>query len=255
MERLNQLCGIAIGLIVVTICGACNQTTHSTPPKPERTQTQADIAAEYTDPIKTFRTFLEATKLNDRNAAIACWYIVGGNESGALDGVVGIWVAFHRLNDAVRKLEDDGSQFIRDDCTDEALGRTLARLANSSFKIDGDTAVLTIKWAEDDGYPNDAFFYGEPIHFRRIGAAWKIDANAMCGGGIDTSTPGSWVLAFKRQEMMLDNIATEIEAEKLKTADQVAKAIEARLSQLVKDYCEQKHGQKAANKTVNPSGG
>lgn len=54
--------------------------------------------AGYSDPIKTYQSYLEAIKRDDLAAAMACCTIADNNKSGSLDVLVGMWVAFHHFN-------------------------------------------------------------------------------------------------------------------------------------------------------------
>ena len=72
--------------------------------------------------------------------------------------------------------DNDENPYLRADCTDKALDRTISRLAGSKYKIEGDRANVTIKWEEDDGYPNQAFFFSDENRiFRKINGLWKLD--------------------------------------------------------------------------------
>ena len=89
-----------------------------------------------------------------------------------------MWVACHRFNMAIAKAGLDGRQFgegfVRSDCTDAAIDRTLARLEQSEVTVEGDTATLKIRWDKDDGSPNPVFSYGGTIPFRK-NDTWMAD--------------------------------------------------------------------------------
>ena len=54
-------------------------------------------------PTEVYRSYLNAVKKNDLAAAKNCWSISGDDTCGALDVVVGMWVASHRFNAAISK--------------------------------------------------------------------------------------------------------------------------------------------------------
>jgi hypothetical protein len=189
-------------------------------------------------PIEVYRSYLNAVKKNDLPAAKSCWSMSGDDTCGALDVVVGMWVASHRVNAAISKAGLDGKQFgdwfARKDCTDEAIDRTLARLERSTFTVKGDTAQLKIRWDKNDGYPNSVFCYGhEPILFRKVPGGWKIDANAICGiKNPKDFFAGTWGEAFRTHMIMANEVTAGLESGKLKTATDVAKALEKHIGSL-----------------------
>ena len=205
--------------------------------KPKSALPSAEIAngnhaAVDSAPLEVWRTYMNAVKKNDRVAARQCWCISGNDSGGALDVIAGMWVAYHRLNAALVKLGKDGEEFVRDDCTDEAIDRTLARLKDSQVKIASDTATLTIRWAKNDGYPHPAFWYGEPVLFRKVAAGWRIDALAMCGLSKPEEFFPNGGGAFRDGMAMTDEIASGLESGKLKSAGDVVRAMEKHVGSL-----------------------
>ncbi len=102
------------------------------------------------------------------------------------------WAILHEWNENI----------FRDDCTDEAIDRTLARLKTAREKITKETAALTVKWAEDEPLEKPVFHFTaeEPIaEFRKVKGEWKIDANAETGleKPADFFQKGSWGRAFR----------------------------------------------------------
>jgi hypothetical protein len=207
-------------------------TPHSCLAATNDAPTKKKPAADYSDPRETFRTYLRAVKKSDLAAAKGCWTISDGNKSGALDTIVGTWVTFHRFNNIMLlKFKEAGKPFARDDCTDDAIDRTLSRLPNSTFEIKGQTAELAIKWEKDDGYPNPVFCFGKGIQFRRVKEEWKIDGNARTGldDPSDFFAPGGWGCAFRDQMNVTNEVIEEIDSGKLKTAEQVKEAMQQKL--------------------------
>ena len=227
-------------LIVVLVATLAH--TQETPSHPADMPVEAtgksETASSTPTPTEVYRAYLNAVKKNDLEAAIGCWTITGDDTCGALNVVVGMWVAFHRFNAAISNAGLDAQQFgdgfAREDCTDEAIDRTLTRLKESTFAISGDTAKLTIRWDEDDGYPNEVFCFGhDPISFRKLPAGWKIDANVMC----DLEKPqdffaSTWGEAFRSQMTMANEDAAGLESGTLKTATDVVQVFEKHIGSL-----------------------
>jgi hypothetical protein len=215
---------------------------------------EAHSVADYSDPIKTYKTFLEAIKRDDLAAAKACCTISDDNRTGSLDVLVGMWVTFHHFNKvALLKFKDQTSQYLRDgadneenpylrgDCTDKALDRTISRLAGSKYKIDGDRANVTIKWNKGDGYPNQTFFYAhEDLTFRKIKGYWKFEIMPQADPEmlVDFLKPGSWGSAFRDGMNLLNAAIEDIESGKLKTWQQVTEELETKGEVLARKWAE-----------------
>jgi len=227
--------------------------------------------ADYSDPIKTYRTFLEAIKRDDLEAAKACCAIPDNNKSGALDVLVGMWVTFHRFNNvALLKFKDDvgpyltddgtekkDSPYLRTDCTDQALDRTISRLSGSKFKIEGDKAKLTVKWEKNDGYPNPAFFFSnEDETFRKIDGQWKLDFGPSDNSGKpeDLFKPGSWECAFRDGMNLMNAVIEEIESGKLKTWKQVTEQLEERTEVLGRKWAQDHEAEEHQDLKIKPAG-
>jgi len=225
--------------------------------KGEVPKEQSHSVADYSNPIKTYQTFLEAIKRDDVAAAKACCTIADDNRSGSLDVLVGMWVTFHHFNkiamlyfreDASKYLKDgadhEENPYLRGDCTDKALERTISRLADSKVKIKDDEAEITIKWEKDDGYPNQAFFYSnDKITYRRIDGIWKIDIYSNDGTDklSEIFEPGSWGCIFRDSMNMLNAVIMDIELGRLKTWQQVTEELEIKTKVLEKKWTEDHH--------------
>lgn len=208
------------------------------PPGQEPTPAAGKQGMDTPTPVDVYRSYLNAVKKNDLAGAKACWWLPG-DDTSALDVIAGMWIAFHRFNSALDKAGIDrrqfGNEFARDDCTDAAINRTLARLGHSEATVTGKTAQLVIRWDEDDGYPNPAFCFSDaPISFRRTEHGWRIDALAACG--IDNSeeffTKGTWGAMFRSQTKVMNEIAFGVESGKLKSATDVVHALEKHVGSL-----------------------
>lgn len=131
--------------------------------------------------------------------------------------------------------------YLRADCTDAALDRTISRLAGSQFKIEGARAKLPIQWKEDDGYPNVAFGYSdEDLIFRRIKGHWKWDILPEAGPEelVSLFKPGAWGCAFRDGMTLLNGAIEDIESGKLKIWQQVAEELGKRSKELEKKWAE-----------------
>jgi hypothetical protein len=195
-------------------------------------------AAEYADPKATYRTFIETVRQFDRKAAKQCWVIDDDNKSGALDIIVGLSISLRQINQVTEKkfgaegLEKILKGWLRDDLTDAALDLTKTRLVDAEVNIVGDTAVLKIKWREDDGVPNPAFWFGkEPIRFRKVGGNWKIDANKMTGPKYGADT---WVRVYRDPVAIMNEAIEGMEKGKLKTAKELGEFIDGKVAAMIK---------------------
>jgi len=206
--------------------------------------------ADYSTPQKTYATYLRAIQANDLQLATKCWGFSGGNASDALDVIVGHWVLAHHLNQAAQLrfgaegwavLQEWNGNLFRDDCTDEALQRTLARLKGAQVVLKGDTASLIVKWGEDEPLKKPVFgFTGDdPLaSFRKVEGAWKIDANAETGleRPADFFKPGTWGPMLRDIQAIERQLITEIEKGKLRTAEGTIAAFETKLDALNDKY-------------------
>jgi len=189
-------------------------------------------------PVDVYRSYLNAIKKNSLVEARACWWLPG-EDTAALDTIAGMWVAFHRFNTAIDKAgiegEKFGGGFVRDDCTDAAINRTLERLEHSKVTVNGDTAKLVVRWDKDDGYPNPVFWFGDdPIPFRRTEQGWRIDALAVCGieKPEELLAEGRWGVMFRSQTKMMNDVASGLELGRLKSAMDATRALEKHVGSL-----------------------
>ena len=189
-------------------------------------------------PVDVYRSYLNAIKRNDLRGAKACWWLPG-DDTSTLDVIAGMWVASHRFNAAIEEAGVDqrlvGNNFTRDDCTDAAIDRTLARLEHSEVIVTGNTAKLLVRWDDDDGYPNPVFWFGDgPIPFRRTEHGWHLDALAICGieKSEDFFTGGGWGSTFRLQTEMMNEVAFGLESGNLKSAMDVVHALEKHVGSL-----------------------
>jgi len=197
--------------------------------------------AEYSDPKKTYETYLRAIKANDLDAAKKCWSIVDNDPAGVLDVVAGLWVAAHRLGEVARHklgprgwavLQEWNDIVCRSDCTDEAIGRTLRRLKDAKVETAGNKATLTIEWAKDEPHEKPVFGYAgdHPVaHFRRVKGQWKLDAGPETG--LEQSAdfldpPDTWG-PFRGQIEATRLIIADLEKGKLRSDEETIAAFEA----------------------------
>ena len=116
IANVNQFYSKAVALTLALITGT---SVLSVQLKAENEQSavsgaNAQPIADYSDPIKTYQSFLEAIKRDDLVAAKACCTILDDNKSGSLDVLVGMWVTFHHFNKvALLNFKEEASQYLR----------------------------------------------------------------------------------------------------------------------------------------------
>ncbi len=168
------------------------------------------------------------------DAAKKCWFVTDNDPAHALDVIVGVWVTSHRLSDiARRKLGNRGWAVLQEwndivcryDCTDEAIGRTLERLKNAEVATTGETATLTIKWADDEPLEKPVFGFSgdDPVaRFRRVQGHWKIDAGLTRSS--DFFEQGTWGQKLKAQIKVTEQITERLEKGELRTDEETIAA-------------------------------
>ena len=221
-------------LLLVPAVARSEEPTKSRPVAPNAASDEKRPTSAATA-VDIYRRFLNAVKKNDLAGAKSCWRITGKNASGALDVVAGIWVSLHRFNVAMGKLDKDAQQFVRADCTDAAIDRTLACLDHSQLVVTNITAKLTIQWAKDDGYPDPAFFFGEPIDFRNTDTGWKLDAGEITDDGKVALGDDSLIESGSHlmvSGQMIDEIVAGVDSGEIKTAGDVVRRAEQRVGNL-----------------------
>lgn len=210
----------------------------------------SEYAADFSTPKKTFLTFLRTVKQNDLEAAKACWHFSGDTSEAILDILVGMFVVHHQFNALViAKFQKEGTRFVRGDCTDAAIDRTIERVADSASAVtmSRDRAELLITWQEDDGYPVEVFWYdpGKPIVFRSVNKKWKLDMHVMgdltgeeslamfddpCGiGGL---------MSFEK--LLREALIQELEADRISTPEELVQAWKQKAKELAQSFdCEE----------------
>jgi len=261
--RFADIFRLTVSCVLALSIGGLVSPLRAEPGRVATAGEKSHSTADLSDPIKTYRTYLEAIKRDDLAAAKACCTISDDDKAGSLDVYVGVWVTFHHFNKvALEHFKDDvrpylevggadpkENPYLRRDCTDKALELTISRLPGSKFRIKGDKAWLTIAWDKDDGSPNDVFCYQhEALLFRKIHGLWKVDFMPEDARPEDLAAefkPGSWGRAFRDGRDILDAVIKEIEAGKLKTWKQVTGDLEKRLKvferEWIKDHDDTQH--------------
>jgi hypothetical protein len=209
-----------------------------------------DEKHDFSDPKKTFDTYLQAIKGNDLKTAKVCYTISDNNASGALDVTVGLWIAFHRLGEAARnklgargwaELQEWNGNIARADCTSEALDRTRARLKDAVVTVTKDTAKLTVRWGPKEPFEEPVFHFSgeEPIaEFHRVKGAWKLDFQAETGleKPADFFKPGSWGPMMRDQIQIVEQVIANLQNGKLTSAEQTIAELEQRFEALASKY-------------------
>jgi hypothetical protein len=200
-------------------------------------------AAEYANPRATYRTYIEAIRKNDLQAAKRCWVIDDDNKSGALDTIVGLWISMRQINlVAEKKFGADGLDALegwrREDVRDSALDLTKKRLDDAEIKLTADAAALKFLWRQNDGDPDPAFHFStEPTYFRKVDGNWKIDANRMTGvkrgAGFFEIT---WARMFRDQAAIMNEAVDGMEKGKWKSAKELNSFIEDKVTTMKRKY-------------------
>ena len=201
----------------------------------------SERVADYSSPQETYLTYLYAVKNNDLGLAKRCWFLPGESATSILDILVGIWVTHHHFNEVVAlKFRERGRRFIRPDCTDGAIDRTIERVAGSQAAISGNRAELMIRWQENDGYPDAVFHYtpDEPIIFQRINSEWKIDTHEMAGLDEESAqyvfAPGSMGALMRDTKLILEALIEDLQEDRITTPEELEKAWEQDAIELMK---------------------
>jgi hypothetical protein len=162
--------------------------------------------------------------------------------------LVGKYVATRRLHAAaVNKFGKEGGLAVPEDwqaeeVTDRALALTRKRLARAEVRIKGDRAELSVK-EEKEEPPGPAFeYFEEPLHFRKVGGAWKLDANKMIVEAkkeaeffAEDAIPALGVI-FAGQIVVGTEALAGVEKGKLKTAKELKAFIERRWETWADEY-------------------
>jgi hypothetical protein len=204
----------------------------------------------FSDPKQTFDTYLQAIKANDLKTAMTCYTISDDNASGALDVMVGLWIAFHRLGETARnklgargwrELQEWNENIVRAECASEAIDRTRARLKDAVVTVTKDTAKLVVHWGPKEPFEEPVFHFSgdEPIAlFRRVRGAWKLDFQAETGldKPADFFRPGTWGPMMRDEIQIIEQVVSDLESGKLTTAEQSIAAFEKRFEALASKY-------------------
>jgi hypothetical protein len=201
---------------------------------------------DFSGPAETTRTFLLATKANDVEAAKKCWTIDDNNESGALDVVVGLWVASRKLVAAAEaKLGPDAVKALgrwnRPHGTNEAIDTTLTRLGNVRIQERGDVATLRIEWQPGDGDTTPAFLCVKtPLVFRRVAGEWKLDANVFTGTekAADLFAPGKIWSVWRDEIEVMSDLTSLLESGTIKDLATFQVVLKARVEALKAKYAK-----------------
>jgi hypothetical protein len=199
---------------------------------------------DLSSPVATVRSYVVATKANDVHAARKCWTIDDGNASGALDVVVGMWVASRRLAAvAEAKLGPDGVKLLgrwnRANCSDRAIDTTLERLGNTNLRERDETARVTIGWQPGDGEATPAFLcIRVPLVLRRVGLDWKLDANVFTGSerAADLFGPDKVWSVWRDEMAVMTELTAALENGQLKDVATFEKEMKARVDELKAKY-------------------
>ena len=196
-------------------------------------------AGDYSFPLATIRSYLEATKKNDLEEAKKCWCIDDNNACGALDVVIGMWISSRKLSSATEaKFGADGLKLLgkwhRSNCTNQAIAITLERSVNISMK-DGGTAHARFKWEEGDDETTPVFLcIKAPLVLRKVDGQWKLDANQFTGSdkATDLFAEGKIWPIWREEMKVMDDLTTLLEKGRIKDLAAFEAELKSRVSQL-----------------------
>lgn len=199
---------------------------------------------DLSSPPAAVRSYLLATRANDVEAAKKCWVIDDGNASGALDVVVGMWVASRRLVAAAEgRFGADGVKVLgrwnRPACTNKAIDLTLERLGHAEVQEYTTYAKLTIAWQPGDGEASPAFLHVKaPLILRPVGLQWKLDANVFTGIATAASLfePGKVWPIWRDEMAVMTDLTAGLEKGQFKDLAEFERDLKMRVAALKEKY-------------------
>lgn len=199
---------------------------------------------DLSSPPAAVRSYLLATRANDIEAAKKCWVIDDDNASGALDVVVGMWVASRRLVAATEgRFGADGVKLLgrwnRPACTTKAIDLTLERLGTAEVQESTTYAKLTFAWQPGDGEAAPAFLHVKgPLILRPVGLHWKLDANLFTGSATASSLfePGKVWPVWRDEMAVMADLTSGIEKGQFKDLGEFERELKMRVAALKEKY-------------------
>jgi hypothetical protein len=199
---------------------------------------------DLSSPPATVRSYLAAIKANDLETAKRCWTIDDGNASGALDVVVGMWIASRKLVSVTQdKFGTEGLRHLgrwnRPAGSDKAIELTLDRLRSAESKEFKTFARLSIPWQTGDGDTVPAFLcIKAPLILRRVDDRWLLDANEFTGveKAANLFGPKSVWSACRDETAVMNEVATAIEKGQIKNIGEFERELNTRVAALKARY-------------------
>lgn len=199
----------------------------------------ADPASEqaYSDPKTAYRTFLEAMRRCDLDAALKC-FAYGEKEAEAMKVIMGIFIAHRRFEKAVEakfgldeKTRALFEGWLRPDITDAAIDASTKRLARATVNVDGDSATAELRWDEAE---SGGDYLDLPVKkLRKMDGVWKLDGRMQ---GDDFFEKGGWGRLFRNSMEMMNEISDKVAAGEFRSVDELKTHIDARQKVIEQEY-------------------
>lgn len=198
---------------------------------------------DLSSPSAAVRSYLLATKANDLETAKKCWAVDDDNVSGTLDVVVGMWIETRKLVAATdAKFGAGGLKLLgrwdRPSCTNQAIDRTLERVAAATLR-EGETAArLVVAWAPADRQADPAFLCEAPFRLRRVGDQWKLDANVFTGveKAADLFATGKLWAVWRDEMAIMKDLTAGLVKDQFKEIAQFERELKGRVDVLKAKY-------------------
>lgn len=222
----------------VFLIAAFPAVTHSAEdPKPPGIVAVDPPKPDFSSPLNIWKSYLESVKRDDLEAAKQC-LLLDQEDKDLLEFAAGLWIAHHRFNQIVTRRfgKQVASQYIRPDCSNEAIDRTLEKISKATVTITGDKAEAKVDWGNyDDTKPYFCFTGETPAEFRKVKGRWKLVCE-MEAPAEKVFAPGTMGWAMRETMNLLNATSDSIESGRLATWEQVTKHLEAQEEALKRQY-------------------
>lgn len=167
----------------------------------------AAVEVDLTSPKSAARTFGQGMSEGDIDAVKAA-AIADEQQQLALEALVSVVSNFKKVETAaVAKFGEAGKSVASQQ--QMSIGEELEKIESAIETIEGETATLASEGSDD------------PLHLRKVGDDWKVDFAAMPG----TDQVAQAIPMINAMAGAADELATEISADKYKTADEAKNAL------------------------------
>lgn len=214
-------------LIVIGFAFVVPRASAGEPAAAAAKEAAADVS--FKDPKAAYRSYIEAVRRMDLEAALGCW-VYEPDQEEAMKVVAGVWIAHRRFAKAVdaalgEKADKAGLEgCIRPDVTDHALDAAAGMLAGAEVKTSGETTELIINWDDLKGNPEECFLSGDQPAFRKVDGQWKLTPvtrdGSLLGDG-DFFAKGGWGNMFRDGIAMLNEASAKLGKGEFRTSGEL----------------------------------